>query len=248
MRSPLPARLLGVAVTALLVLGGAAAAPAAAAEPLSGAPRVGACYDLTLKQAFTESTGEATVACSTKHTLLVGAVGEVPASVGWDDDEAVADAASTICSPFWRKFYDNRSPLRYLSLHQAIWLIPTPAQRAAGARWISCSIGLSDGAKLLPLGKGAPAKATATPADSVARCVAGKKRQTVVCSKPHQWRATQAFSFKASGGEKAVSAAAAKAAARRCGPRMKAPGWLWTWRTLPIKNTYAVICVDKTRR
>lgn len=243
-------RLRVLALITLLPLGALVAVPAAAsaADPMAGAPAVGACYDLTQKDAFSESTSKAPVACSSRHTLLVGAVGPVPDSVGWDDDEGLWKTADGICGTFWRTYYDVRSPDRLLTLHQGTWLMPTPAQRRAGSRWISCGIGLSDGARLLPLSEGGPATAAKKPPASVARCAVGKSFRTVACSKRHEWRATYAFATRATGGEKAVHDAVQRAVKRRCPARTKAARWLWTYRTLPRDNTYAVACLDHTRR
>jgi len=243
-------RLLGVtAVLALLagLLGiGTASAGETVPDPMSGAPAVGACYDLTYKQAGGDSTSEATVDCSGKHTLIVGAVGQLPESFDWDDSSERYTYSNKICKPFWHKYYVIGKPSSYLTLLYGVWLAPTQAQRDAGARWISCEVGIATDGVLLPLPKGGPAKATKKPASSIARCADARYRVTP-CSKKHAWRATYAFGVTAKGKDKAVASKLEKAAARTCPRKVSSETWLRSFRPID-ENRYAIACFSKTRR
>ena len=102
---------------ALRLLGiGTASAGETVPDPMSGAPAVGACYDLTYKQAGGDSTSEATVDCGGKHTLIVGAVGQLPESFDWDDSSERYTYSNKICKPFWHKYYVIGKPSSYLTL------------------------------------------------------------------------------------------------------------------------------------
>lgn len=244
-------RRIALALVALLALAGlvgggpAYAGTAAEDDPMLGAPAVGECYDLTAKQAWKPSTTEKTVDCSEKHTLLIGAVGEIP-QPAWDDDDARFRAVKKICDPFWDKYYTLEDPRSYMTLLQGILLYPTEAQQDAGARWVSCEIGVLAGDTLLPLTRSGPPKATRKPADSIARC-ADANNQWIPCSKRHAWRSTYAFGVKAKGSDTKVRVTLEKAAGRRCGPRTSGETFLWGAR--PIGgNSYAIVCLERNRR
>jgi hypothetical protein len=243
-------RLLGLAAVLALVaalLGvGAASADETTPDPMVGAPAVGGCYDLTLKQAGTDSTGEATVDCGSRHTLLVGAVGELPESFDWDDSKSRYEYSHKICDPFWEKYYSISDPHSYLSLLYGVWFTPTKAQRDAGARWISCSIGVAVERSFLPLPKGGPAKMTKKPAASIARC-ADKRYRVTPCSKKHAWRATYAFGVNAKGSDKAVDAKVRRAARHTCPRKVSSEAWLLSYRAIG-KNRYAAACYAQTKR
>jgi hypothetical protein len=237
------------AAVVLLVSGlfaGAATAGESETDPMLGAPAVGDCYDLTYKQASEESTREATVDCSRKHTLLVGAVGQVPESFDWEDSADNYKYSHKICDPFWKKYYDLTEPRSYLTLLRGNWFTPTEAQRDNGARWISCEIGLDTDGKLLPLPAGGPATMTRKPVDSIARCADARYRVTP-CSKAHAWRATYAFGVKAKGSDKAVGAKLEKAAKRTCSRHASSATWLRSIRYIG-NSRYAIACFSKTKR
>ncbi len=238
--------LLGLALVGSLVTG---TAPATAAEPdpLYGAPAVGDCYDLTKEQAWGSSTREKPVDCSTRHTLLVGAVGTLPASVGYDEPAKFRRAVKRICDPFWLTYYDLDDHRSYRTVLQGIWLGPTKTQRKNGARWVSCSISLALSTSLQPLPEGGPAKATARPDDSIARC-ATKRYLTTVCTKRHAWRVTHSFSAKARGKGDVLEARLERAAVRVCSRRIDGNRWLWGSRSTTKRNTYALVCLAKTRK
>lgn len=246
-----PARLLGAAVAAALVLAGLAlgtvpVASAAESDPMVGAPAVGECYDLTLDEAYAPSTTDTPMSCKRRHTVRVIAVGQVPDGISYDDDRALGKAAKRICTRSWRRYYDWNRPRSQLTLLQGVWLQPTKDQLIAGARWLSCGIALVAGDALVPLPKGGPARASRNPVDSIRRCATGKLDITV-CSKKHAWRATHAFAVKAPGGDKARYAKLQKAAQKTCGRRSATPRFVWSSGHLR-GTTYAVICYSKTRK
>lgn len=244
----MPARLLAGAASILLILGGTASAPASAADPMVGAPEVGDCYDLTLKQAYVESTGKPTVSCGAKHTILVGGVGSIPEGVGWEDQKGLFKAAEKICDPFWNRQLGRSHVVQYKTLLTAFWLMPTPGQRKQGARWISCLVGMQAGDRLLALPKGDLPRVTKRPAESIARC-GNRAGEFVPCAAPHVVRVVHTFATTAKGGEKARQATLERAAGRVCPG--KVPGRRFSWSAKPRTSTstsYAVACYATTTR
>lgn len=247
-------RLLGLGLSALLVAAGlfvggtpATAAGARLADPMAGAPAIGDCYDVTLKQAYEQAIGEATVPCSRKHTMRVVDVAQLPATVDMNDARALSAAGTKACAPSARAYLGKNPSRSYLTLLSSWFFAPTKAQTDAGARWVSCEIALSDSTKLLPLPKGPVPKATAKrPADAIARCVS-RKNSYVPCASAHVLRATYAFTTQATGGEKAKAKAVAKAADRTCARKVKR--WTGVYSGTPVSSTKAVVaCYTKTAR
>jgi hypothetical protein len=246
--SSLPARLIGLAATVLLALGGLTTVPAQAADPMTGAPAVGSCYDLTLKQAYVESSGKPAVSCGAKHTVVVGAVGAIPAGVGWKDEKRLFEAAEKTCKPFWNRQLGRSHVARYQTLLTAFWLMPTPAQRSEGARWISCLVGLQAGDRLVALPKGDLPRVTKSPADSIARCLT-KKLQFTPCSAAHAWRATHVFGVTARGSVKARGATLERAAKRVCARKVASRRFTFSARPrTTTSSSYAVACYSETSR
>ena len=139
-----------------LVLGQTATSEASGTSPAShattakkkamtGAPKVGRCYDISQEQAEGWSTSSDTVSCSHKHLLQVFAVFAVPAKtpmkgtkVGRFVDKHCAPAAVKLLGNGGKKW--GRSAYR-----PGWWFTPTKAQQAQGAHWVSCLLGISGG-------------------------------------------------------------------------------------------------------
>jgi hypothetical protein len=248
------ARPLGLALAALLAVAGllvsvtpATADTARLADPMTGAPAAGDCYDVTYKQGWEHAISEDTVPCSRKHTMRVVQVAQLPASVDMTDADAVSAAGWKACQTSYRRYFGKDPARNYLTLLTFWFFAPTKAQIDAGARWTSCEVALASGEKLLPLAKGSVPKATAKkPADSIARCV-NRKNDFVPCSAAHVLRATYAFQATTKGSDKAKAKAVAKAAGRTCGRQVK--NWQGIYSGKPVSKTKAVIaCYVKTTR
>lgn len=240
-----------LAVAALVLAAGGVVggpSPATAADPMRGAPEVGACYDLTLKQVWAESTGKPTIDCSRKHTVLVGAVGTIPDGVRWKDVEMTYEAVEGICGPFWNRQLGRSHPVRYATLLAPFWLMPTPAQREQGARWVSCLVAMRAGDRLVAMPKGELPRVTREPASSIARCL-DRKLAYVPCSEPHIARATHTFAVRATGGDRARQATVERAAKRVCSRRVTSRRYTWSAeRRSSTKPWYAVACYSVTTR
>ncbi|GAA4707639.1 septum formation family protein [Nocardioides conyzicola] len=246
-------RCLGVTAVLVLLAGLLGVGPASAGEtdpdPLAGAPAVGACYDLTLKQAYGHSSPKPAVECTGDETMFVTAVGEVPASFDWADvnwkkfPAAMSRKLTTTCDPATKKLLGTPTR-RALTLWDSYWFAPNKREIAAGARWFSCSVALTSSTKLLDLPAAGPAKITGSIPDAVARCAKAVKGgfAAVACSASHQYRTT--FSKVVRG--KATDKSVLKAANRTCPRHVVSREWLYrtSWVT---RTTFVLACSNKTR-
>lgn len=251
-------RALGLAAVLALLAGllgvGTAAADDTEPEPLAGAPAVGACYDLTLKQAYGHFSPEAAGTCARRSTMIVTAVAELPESFDWTtvDWEAklpapVVAAIGATCDPAATQLVGSATRRAY-TLYEGYWFAPTEEQIAAGARWLSCELALTESTRLLPLPAAGPTKVGRRIPDGIARCAKAVKAvkggyAAVACSRAHQWRTT--YAKQVSG--KLNDRTALRAARRTCPRHMESATWLY--RTDWVSPTaFVVACSDKTRR
>lgn len=195
-RSSLRARL-GALVLALAAVSAplAATSSARAADPapdrLAGAPKVGSCYDITRAQAYRHTIKESSFACSTRvHTLWVVGVFAVPDDVPLDSDSrAFREFAYSRCTAAEEDAVGDRPLLLARTVYRSYLFTPTPAQRSAGGRWVSCTLGLIDNARLHRNRITSPPRLLGLP-DSIAACAGAK--YYVPCSRPHTYRAVYA--------------------------------------------------------
>lgn len=234
------AALVAVAVvSAGLIVGGPA--PAQATDPRIGAPTVGECHDITIKQGYADVLRERPVSCSEDHTMeVVVQVHDVPAGVDMTDFEAVKKAVPG-CS--MRTIGSN--PLRQaLTLYWTFVFGPSRAQVAAGARWVSCHIVVWDRRGLQDLPETLP-RATKRPADAVAKCLSAD-RKAVVCTTAHRYRAKAAEYVRVRGSNQVVDDRMSRIASRVCTPHAGRDG-LYSWRR--HSRTQAIVtCYRPTTR
>ena len=113
-------------------------------------PAVGLCYDLTAKQANKASATQDAVPCDAPHTLMTIKVKRLAKPVKWT---AVYSRIVVSC---YEALYDalGSAKLAEMSSYDLWWFIPTKDERAQGARWARCDVGLHKGTS--GLGKGRP--------------------------------------------------------------------------------------------
>ncbi|HEX7740683.1 MAG TPA: septum formation family protein [Marmoricola sp.] len=159
-RSPLRSPGARVAALALLAAGlvigqatageasgthGAAATVQAKKKVLTGAPKVGRCYDISQQQANGRSTSSDTVACSHKHLLQVYAVFAVPAKTPLKGKK-IWRFVESHCNPAAAQLLGNGGKKYGRSAYEPSWsFVPTKAQQAKGAHWVSCLLGIGGG-------------------------------------------------------------------------------------------------------
>lgn len=137
-----------------------------------------------------------------------------------------------------------------MSAYALFSFIPNKRERARGAKWKRCEIGLWGGRTLQPLPRkldlgSLPLK------DSVARCLNGREKRlrVTVCAKAHTYRATGAFRAhgKTYPGVKRLT----RTAINRCPDRVTSRRWRYEvpfnvdqWRV----GYRTIVCYSKTRK
>lgn len=108
------------------------------------APKVGACYRLTLEDAARPTHEGDPVKCTGKHTARTIHVGRLDTVVdghalGVDSDRVQQQLAAT-CPEQLERFLGGSAEERALSRFQAIWFSPTLEEHDEGADWFRCDV------------------------------------------------------------------------------------------------------------
>jgi len=120
--------------------------------PSYGAPTVGTCSVMTLKQSGLETDRSTIVPCSQKHTAKVAGVVKLPDKVAYSDSfKTLYRVVANRCLPKVNDMLGRTNAVRDSSAYIPIWFEPTKNQRQHGARWVSCSIILAKATKLAPM-------------------------------------------------------------------------------------------------
>jgi len=214
-----------------------------APDPMAGAPEVGRCYQATLRQAVGESLALDTVSCKKKHTMWVVATKQVSASLleAADPKELRAVVGRTCASAVTKAL--GKPKWEALSGYRQFWFVPTAGQRAEGARWISCTVGLLQGKKLAASKKRKPVRVGAGMPDSVRACATAKWMTT--CNAAHRFRAVHAAPVRRIPN---AEAKAQRLAARTCAGKVRTPRFSWNGRITGKANTIFLVCYAVTRR
>ena len=252
---PIPAtiRALGTAgalaaLTAVATVAPADAGPAA--DPMVGAPTVGACSTMTAAQAGAPVDRSTVVRCSRAHTAQVAGVVRMPRALPWDgaSDRDLYRVIARRCLPAVGALLGRSTRTRDYTAYDVLWFRPTKAQIAQGARWLSCSVELRRAASLarLPTSTSPFLPAGALP-DQVARCLT-RSTLTTPCSTRHRWRATGTFVMSGSyPGHTKID----ERADLKCRSRVT-PGapYRWTYQdkiTWNVGGDHVVVCYSPTR-
>lgn len=182
------AALLLAVVTALTAV--SAPAPARGEVDITP-PAVGSCFDLTLDEVKAVSNAKPPVDCSSRHTTLTFAVVEFPKPPDWNDEDTYRSEVLDQCNVAWIEVLGGNPKTITRSSYTYYWLLPTPAQRDAGAAWVRCELVLLAGGSLMRLPQKVGLGRLPLP-DAVARCREGERAdyRVTVCSRPHRYRAT----------------------------------------------------------
>lgn len=240
--------------TLLALPGTTGAATPDSAEGLGPAyhrPEVGSCLDLTLRQANALSAPlkAASVACDQRHTYKVLVVKQLRGPVNWNAPD-IWKGVFGPCALKAQRVLGNNDKARAMSAYQLYSFIPTKKERARGAKWKVCGLGLIGGRTLQPLPQDLDLGSLPL-ADKVARCLAGPddSLRYTVCAKRHTWRTTGGF--RVTGDKYPGERRLARIAIRRCpklttGQRFRyevpfnADQWRAGWKT--------IVCYSKTRK
>jgi hypothetical protein len=220
-----------------------------AGDPFAGAPTVGDCTTLTVKQAGAFSDRSAKVACTEAHTAQVAGVVKLPARVKWSTAGvgALFRVVADKCAPKVDALLGRDARTRDSSAYSYFWFGPTKNQRAKGARWLSCSVALVKAPKLAKLPTStSPFLPDGALPDSVSRCLT-KSVFLTMCKAPHAWRATGTFTVAGKyPGKKALN----KKGNRKCQSRVHSKVYRWTYRdkaSWNLDHDHVVVCYTKTK-
>ncbi len=164
-----------------------------AAQQLAGPgyhePAVGLCYDLTTRQANKASVTQDAVPCDAPHTLMTIKVKRLSKPVRWT---AVYSRIVVSC---YEALYDvlGSAKLAEMSSYDLWWFIPTKDERAQGARWARCDVGLHKGTSGLGKLPTSVALGGLPLDDKYARCLVGKALNDTSCQMSHKFRAKAAY-------------------------------------------------------
>ncbi|MBZ5735686.1 hypothetical protein K8Z61_14420 [Nocardioides sp. TRM66260-LWL] len=224
----------------------AATAPARAADAapdrLAGAPKVGSCYDVTLKQSEGEYLRATSFACSTRsHTVFVVGVAEVPSDVPLtSDSRALFAFRDKACRPAFGRAIGTDRNLQARSTYLPSYFLPTPQQREAGARWISCTLGTLNAGAYERDRLTSPRRVTGLP-KSVSGCTA--KDLIVPCTRRHEFRLTWAGTIY----EKPTARTIDTAGRRLCPRHVRTAAYTYNVR-FATPTSFVLACGTRTSR
>lgn len=239
-------RVLGCALVMAFAATLLAAAPSSAG-PGYHQPKAGSCHQVTLRQFASIVAPTASVPCTEQHSTKTLVVKRLSGKVDWNDKYLMRPIWATCLRKMHRALGGNDKS-RAMSAFEPSFFIPSPSERAHGARWLRCDVGLVGDRKLQQL----PARldiGSPPLEDDVARCYNGPDRRLslTVCSKQHRYRATGGFRFgsRKYPGESALT----KAAVKRCPPLVTSKHWRYSIPPGPAEwrlGQRTIVCYSKT--
>ena len=247
-RLGLRAAVLALLATGMTGPGPATAVSSGAADPLTGAPAAGQCFDLSVRELARASHTEAPVDCAGPNTSEVVAVTVLPDGVGYRDVAKLELVAHQVCRPV----IESRAGTTTLGLRLTSYVmgffVPTKAQRKAGARWLRCDVVRAGGNSLRPLPEATLAVGDFPYPDELSRCLSAKRFLVTSCDRRHVYRAAAAHEV---GGKRyPTDREWRRIAGRRCPDVVSSRRFYYTfagraaWRT----GDRAVVCYSRTRR
>jgi hypothetical protein len=157
-------------------------------------PAIGSCHNLTYDEVRGVSSDKPPVPCGNPHTTLTFDVVEYADPPDWNDEDTYAPEVYDQCNPSWVEVLGGNPKAIQRSSYTYYWLLPTPAQRDAGAAWVRCELVLSAGGSIARLPQQVTLGGLPLP-DAVARCRESEANnyRVTVCARAHQYRATQSI-------------------------------------------------------
>lgn len=250
MARPTPVRTAVITATtsALVVLGLLAPMPAATAGSGSmyGAPKAGQCYRTPGKVAFRKpATQRPPVSCKKRHRLWIVKVKKVPKKIHVNakkSNKRFWRFETNVCGKAYRLAIGTLDKRYGLSAYGRFSFIPTKKQRAHGAHWLSCELGVLSGGKrgmaLKWNHRRHPPHLSMHPPKWIRLC-ATKRSILLSCSKKHRFRVSWAHGYKAHGHPKAR---ARKMCTRRLGRHRT---WVYAWRSVKGPSPWIASCLPR---
>ena len=173
-------------------------------------PAVGLCYDLSAKQAGKPSSTAAAVPCDAPHTLVTVKVKRLPKDFRWKS--LSSEDFYVPCQKALVDALGGSTKLVAMSAYDLWWFGPTQEERAKGAKWIRCDVGIHKGRtglNKLPAVLGL----TSFPLSNLdSRCLVGRGLATTSCEQGHDYRVKGAYQLD----RLPKTAEQYRAAAQRC--------------------------------
>lgn len=217
--------LLGL-VSGLLTV--SAPAQAGLTDPMSGAPAVGTCYDITTDELYQSAVTRDPVDCATRHTYVVTAVAQLPDGVDYAPKKAsFGRLVMKTCYPSMNDALGTTTKERRLTDFFGAWFIPTRAQRDQGARWFECGLVMYGASKIVPIPQDLNIGDPPYPS-SIARCLTSKGHATT-CSRTHAYG--KAVALRVKGSSYPTAKEWQRMGTRRCAGVVSHPnrGYRWTF-------------------
>jgi hypothetical protein len=172
------------------VADGASAVSQQLAGPDYHRPAVGLCYDLTTRQANKPSSTKAAVPCDAPHTMMTVKVVRLPDGVTWKN--VTTRAFFVACEKAMVATLGGSIKQAAMSAYDWWYFGPTKEERARGARWIRCDLGIHKGAG--GVGKLPVSVALGTSLSTrETRCLTGRNLVATSCQQSHKFRAKGVF-------------------------------------------------------
>lgn len=239
-----------VALVVLSLVAGCLGAMGLASSSSSAAtaatrPKVGQCHQLTWRQSGAIADAKRAVSCSARHNLQTIAVVRSPTSLASLTPDQQADLGARLCSPKFDKALGRTATVREQTVYSLSFFAPTPAQIAAGARWIRCDVGkvAVDHFVTLPRHRLTRPIIGSRIKDSERRCLTSRWYITP-CTSKHVQRSMKAFVVPQT--TYPTGDQVGRLAARKCPTGWDNVTWAseWGWQ----HGNHVAVCYDKTRR
>lgn len=240
---------IGAAVTLGIVLAAALVAVPTSADasgsPMRGAPKAGQCYKVSGRTAAkAASTSKRAVSCRKRHTLWIVGVKKVPAGITlghFDKNKAYWKFESKTCNRAYRHAIGRLDKRIGLSSYARYTFVASKSQRAQGARWLSCEIGVYGGRnKLVANRLHKPARLSMHPSN-LARLCGTRHAYLTSCATKHYYRVgriTHVYSAKPSNyRDKAL---------RFCMSKHIRGDWMYAYHPITSRK-YVASCLPKNR-
>ncbi len=180
------------------------------------APKEGACYRLSFKEAVAYTTDARPRSCRRPHTSVSYAVGDIDNVVDGHlvavDSQLVAEQVAEACRSRFGEYVGGSLEQQRLSMLRPVWFTPTVEESDGGAAWYRCDvIAVAGNERLAPLdGDIRAALDTPEGRDRWGMCgtaePGSRTFERVLCSGRHSWRAVEVVTFPEGGypGERAA--------------------------------------------
>jgi hypothetical protein len=135
---------------AAALVGTVLAAAPASAGPGYHQPKVGSCHAMTMQEFNRIVVPAASVPCGKRHTTKTLVVKRLSGDVDWNAKYLMRPIWAT-CLRKMNRVLGGSDKARAMSSYAPSFFIPSPRERARGAKWLRCDLGLLGDRVLQPI-------------------------------------------------------------------------------------------------